>query len=427
MTDLLKLLILNDTEYITYLYNHELLKEYQTTTKTKNELGIDFLYYNQIKEYNGVYFMFYSNDKQEVFTKCEILMKPHYYFNDNIHNANDFTAIDSINVLTTFAELFKLPLSEIKVLNIEYGTNFLSHIKATDVITYATHQNKNIFITTSDNLRYSKISFKPNKRGQANKYKRSKFYAKGIQFPEYTDIDTLRYEIKSKETKYIKTQLNIHTYTDLLKQETYLTFAEKLLQEFKEVLILDADNIGNNLTPKEMIKLSKFNNPLFWEKKLQESKNSFNQNKKRYNILLNKTGTNLHQELTKTLEIKLTQLTKECAVSTTIEQQKECAYSTVYINGNGTNNNNYKCMVTNLDISMQNADSKMISTKGIKHYYDTNRKTFDLLVNKYLSNKWINSDVDKKIFEIYHNIRNTKSNSLIRQNRLYPKNQIQLF
>ena len=115
-------------------------------------------------------------------------MKPHYYFNDNRHNANDFKAIDCITVLTKFAELFKLPMNDIKVLNIEYGANFLSHTKATDVITYATHQNKNIFVSSSDNLRYSKISFKPNKRGQANKYKRSKFYAKGIQFSEYTDI-----------------------------------------------------------------------------------------------------------------------------------------------------------------------------------------------------------------------------------------------
>lgn len=73
---------------------------------------------------------------------------------------------------------------------------------------------------------------------------------------------------------------------------------------------------------------------------------------------------------------------------------------------------------------MQKKDSIFLSHTGFKHFYKTDRKVFDKIKLTDLSYRWYNSDLDKQILKIAHDIRNTDSNQAIKQIRLYPIQQI---
>ena len=85
MIDFLKLSIYCST-LIKYLENHVLL-QWVKDENSINFFDIEVIKTKTIKQYKGIYFCFYTN-------RIDILFKPHYYFNDNLPNANDFRAID---------------------------------------------------------------------------------------------------------------------------------------------------------------------------------------------------------------------------------------------------------------------------------------------------------------------------------------------
>lgn len=428
MIDFLKIVSF-DLELIQRVFNNSLLVDFSVYQKINKNFDSKPKEFNQatfIKEYKGIYFCFYTRlIKDEVtFTKLDILFKPHYYFNNNLHNANDFKAIDCINVLTEIKETFNLPVNELKILNIEFGLNAISPIQCKDLINYIFFHEKNQFYNLRD-LQFAKISYKPKNNGTANTYKQIKFYAKGLQFPQHTDSNTFRYEVKSKRSTYIKS-LGVKTYADLLKFETYNTFAENLIKEFEKILIIDADNTMQNLNEKEKEKLKKYLNPITWNKYLQGSRNSFTKHKKKYFELLDKTENNIHTNLKIIIQNKLNEL-KKGAILTPQQKTKKGAVLSINIMENCTHNQNKRCLVTGLDISMQKKDSFLLCINQIRNLYYTDKNKFDIIKNKHLSKKWIDAGIEKQIFEIYHNIRNKVSNSRIKQKRIYSENQIQLF
>lgn len=429
MLDFLKILIQN-IDIVDEVFKNNLLSDVSVHQKANKHFRKKPNEFNQakfIKEYKGVYFCFYLRtiDSDEVFTKLEILFKPHYYFNDNLHNANDFSVQNCIDVLNEFKTLFKLSANEMKIVNIEYGINAVSPICCKNLILHSIYHEKNQFLNMSG-LKYAKISYREKPNGTDNKYKQIKFYNKGVQYPQYINIDTFRFEVKSKTSPFIKKQ-GINTLSDLLHHKTYEKLSESILTEFSKVLIVDAENEMQNLTSKEQTKLTQYLNTIKWDKAIQGSKNLFNNDKIKYFALLDKTGNNVHNILKDIIKNKLRKLLKQCANLTPIKKVNSCAVLTTNIMQNGTQLNNGRCIVTRLDISMQKKGSSLLSTNQIRKLYKTDRKIFDEVKNKYLSKKWINADLETQFFEIYHNIRNAKSNREIKQKKLYPVHQQRLF
>ncbi|PQJ76970.1 type 2 periplasmic-binding domain-containing protein [Polaribacter glomeratus] len=411
MTDFLKILSY-DIEFAETLYKNPLLKTFSNIQKFSNKLDQENknIKSTYIKSYKEILFCFYTKD--EVFTKLEILFKPHYYFNDNLHNANDFTALDCIKTLTEIKNTFKFPASELYILNLEFGLNAISPIDIRDLISCAIYHEKNEFINSSDSLRFSKISFKHHKDGKANKYKQIKFYAKGFQFSQYVDNNTFRFEVKSKESKYIKT-LGIKTYADLLKVETYKTLADVIRLEFKKVLILDITSKVQNLTNKEHFKLNEYLNTIKWIKSLQCSRNLFSKHKIDYFRLLDKTKNNIHSKLNFIIDEKLNELLKPCAISTPKKIVKLCAISDVYIIGNCTLNNIKKCSVTGLDLSKEKEGSKYIKTTTLKYLREFDKKRFAEVCSLLLNNsKPYHTKYESDIIShLYKQVRNRFYNS----------------
>lgn len=267
------------------------------TSKRRNTHTFDRLQSKVIKVHKGISFIFYTG-------KLEIHFKPHYYKNNNDHNANDFSIKECMQTIKGFMNEFDIYEPEkLKIINLEYGLNALSPIPMKELIPSLTYHTKNPFIRTGD-LLYSKISSKPNKNGNTiNKYKMIKFYAKGIQFPQYADINTFRLEVKSKKSGFINT-LGIFTLADLLILSVYENMRLDLLKVSNELLILYS--VASKNSNKDL--LTKYENTIFWEKTLNKSRNIFNYHRNNYLKTLDRTGYNIHCKITETVTNKLNHL-----------------------------------------------------------------------------------------------------------------------
>ena len=305
MIDLLKLSITN-SELIHYFENHTLLDWYMTEDKI-NYFDLEVIKTKTVKHYKGIIFCFYSN-------RLEILFKPHYYHNNNLHNANDFNVIDCIKAITSLKTVFKIDLRLLKVVNIEFGINIISPIDVTKLVTYLLYHDKNEF-RTDNNLSFSKKSFKSNSKGLVNNYKIIKGYAKGLQFPEYCNRNTFRFEIKSKQSKYINT-LGIYTTNDLLNYSVYDCLGNEIIKEWNNVLLLDCETNFSHLKAIEQQKINSYLNTLTWFKISQDKyRNRFNKERNKYYNLINKIDDNLKKQLDKIIFYKI-EFLKKGAIST---------------------------------------------------------------------------------------------------------------
>lgn len=341
MIDFLKVLITNET--LIGKINANPLLIWHNKVERLSHFDFETVLSKQTKTYKGVLFCFYAN-------KIDVLFRPHYYFNDNLHNANNFSTDNCLKVINRLINELCLTeyTDELKIINIEYGINIVSPIDCKELVTFISYHGKNEF-KTDVGLAYSKKSYSETKNGTANKYKIIKAYNKGLQFPEYCDINTFRFEVKSKQSKYIK-QLGIETISDLLRPETYKILSNEILKEFDDVLILGNSQEYKTLTTKENNLLNKYLNPNNWFKVKQGHRNQFIKTKKRYLKLVNKTGYNIHAELKKIIIEKLKNLEQKGAFSTPIEKSQKGAYSTINIIGNCTPLPKQNYIITDKDI-----------------------------------------------------------------------------
>ena len=312
----------------------------------------------------------------------------------------------------------------------------MSPIDIKKLITFLLYHEKNEF-KTDIGLAFSKKSFRATTTGMINSYKIIKAYAKGLQFPQYTDINTFRFEVKSKKSKYIN-QMGIYTANDLLNYVCYLKMTTEIKKEFENVLLLDCETNYKSLTANEQVKINSYLNPLKWFNISQDTyRNRFNKEKTKYYNLVNKAENNLKKQLDKIVFDKL-EFLKTGATSQHNENIKSGAISPIFKGRICTQNDNRNiiknddvkksfCKVTGLDISMQKETSILLSHTGLKYYFENNKEIFEQIKIHYLSKVWHDSNFEIQIKEIAHNIRNTNSNQNIKQERIYKPQQFNMF
>ena len=394
MIDFIKLAVF-DTSLIERIRRKRGLEFYsQNRWKNKSEPVIKS---KTVKQYKGIVFYFYKN-------KLEIHFKPHYYFNDNLHNANDFTAMDCIGVFRELIQAFSIEdTTALKVINLEYGLNLLSPMDCQELLLYLSYHGTNKFYNDME-LLHSKKSYEPALKGKANTYKIIKAYAKGEQYPAYCDPDTFRFEIKSKQARYLN-EKGIYSLTDLLNKSTYKTLAGELLKEFREILILDNRPWiyeTGLFTVEVSNSLHKYSNPFFWNNLLKaKNQNGFTSHKQNYFQILEQTRGNIHVELEKVVLDKLGLLLREPDQPNNEDKNNE--YTDCSITG--------KCPVTGIDISMQKQTSRLLSDSGLRYYRQTNPELFEQIKNKYLPQKWKSSGLETQIKRIAISISNSYNNS----------------
>ena len=170
------------------------------------------------------------------FVFLEICVSPHYHFNNYKHNGNDFTPSNSIKSLIDifhYIGISKSEFEELKVCNIEFGINLLPDTDIKKLVDGLKFYKRTPFKV--QNYPYYKIT-------RATSYKQIKAYAKGLQFHDYPDyminINTFRFEVKSKQSKKIK-QYGIYTANDLMEIQTYVTLGQNILNEWENVLVIN--------------------------------------------------------------------------------------------------------------------------------------------------------------------------------------------
>lgn len=366
----------------------------------------------------------------------EINISPHYHFNQYQHNGNDFTpqeAIKTVSEIIIYLGIRHNEYNELKVVNIEFGLNINPETDIKNLI------NGLYF--------YKKTPFKVGdfpyfKKTDATTFKQIKAYAKGLQFlefPQYgVNLNTFRFEVKSKQSKNIS-KYGINTATDLLNIKTYNRLGQIIVDEWQQVLLINLDaeiNQSSDLKKDEVLIIKNAKRFDFWNELINEKhRNTFGLNKEKYFNLLQRKN-NLHTKVKGRIIDKLFEFSK-------------CAYSTQRTPVNRGNlhfdktiptliNLEYahfnRCLVTDLDISMQKKGSKYLCLGGLKYYKEKQPETYKKLTEKYLTEKQKRQNFERQNYFIAHNIRNAKTNLThnVRysrkrfEKRNYTPNQLQL-
>lgn len=361
--------------------------------------------------------------------RLEIAGSLHKFFNNGIHNANDFGFKFCIRVIEELESIFDLDLKECIIVNIEFGLNIIPCESVKDILVWLKFHEHNEF-RYFPGLQFAKMAGSFSKCGKINRYKTIKAYAKGLEpfgGKTYENPNTLRIEIQSHQSKYIN-KLGIYTLADLMDTTVYIRLGSLILKEWENVLLID------KTLPETNKKLYQYQNVDFWEKCLNEYRNKFASQKRNYYNLLKNYPENVHSKIQLLLKTKLETFEvelKNSAISTQLQlnqKNKSGAISTRLLgrvkNGSGAISNYVKmeiatrknkyCIVTGLEMHDQTPGTINLTERGVKWYYENEPETYKNELEILLTQKWLNKhrgELIKNYFaEIYHQIRNRKHN-----------------
>lgn len=358
------------------------------------------------------------------FRHVEICFSPHYYFNDDLHNGNDFSPVQCIKTLKEimkFLQISKDEITDFKVVNLEYGLNLQLDQSVPQLVNGLLYSNRKPFLINQ---------YETSKNTGNSKFKIIKAYDKGIQFkdlPQYQiNINTFRFEVKSKKSRFIN-DLGIYNLTDLLNLKKYNELFQSILNEWEKVLIINLE-IQNDV-----------NNFNYWSELINaKDRNEFTNSKKEYykNIA---TKDNLHLLIKCKIIDKITYLSKyayfpqEHPINTRKDIIQNSASILIKCESAYLEENNSVCLVTGLDISMQKKTSKYLCSTGLIYYLENEPETYRRLKDKYLTAEKRGLELRKQIYYLAHNIRNKKTNAEHNkrnnrqrfEQRNYPKHQLQ--
>jgi len=418
MIDFLKIQI-NDTNEIERLWARDELV-FHDYKERLSHFDFETLTTKSTKQYQGILFCKFE-------TKLEILLRPHYQFNHNLHNANDFGIADCIQLLQSLMRDLEIKAPEqYKIVNIEFGANLVLANYGKELVQYACYWKKTL-LQNLDDMAYFKRNSSPNLNGRTNNFKIIKLYSKGVQFPQFCNKNTIRFEIKSKQYKYIKT-LGVESFLDLLNVEVYSNLKNELVNASKHLLFLDQTIDTSKLDIREANQLKKYLNPFNWYKVGVAKGNGFWEQKKRYLGLLKRNDLDVHNDFTNELVKKLEKLSlkevdEKCMNSTPSNQsfQKRNMYEfhnsisgkppfLIFPNTN--------CQVTGMSLKNEgpftNPDQfpKYIRTKSLRHIREHDPDGYMELVEEFIPNKAKRPKFEKS--EIQHlakQIRNRHYNA----------------
>lgn len=390
----------------------------------------------RIAKYKGLMFI---NKKDKTYLKGSL----HKFFNDGLHNYNDFNFSDLVRTINRLQELFSINPAKVYLENLEFGVNIILPFTPDKVINSLVIHKGEPFKTVASKYTGGKGSAVECVHGNYI----IKIYDKGTQYDQNQNI--LRIEIKAIKMAYFQFyKIPIETLADLLKTDNLQGLSRLLLKMVNDCLFVDPSLLfQENINEPDKLILARGSNANYWNQLKPKSKNfekgnkdpDYNRTHKKYykelgrfENLLNKYESNLKTQIVKLTGDKLTDLLKVELLEPTKGGDKltDLIELPQYINegdkltdlnqSGGTNSplvysvnlslpKNRVCPVTGLDISMQKDSSKFLSIAGIKYYYLNDEKTFQLL-EKRLSNKWQSENLFTRITEIAHSIRNEFNN-----------------
>lgn len=362
--------------------------------------------------YNGLEFRIYDTGT------ITIQGSLHKYWNAGAHNYNDFDFKAFLSVLIDFQIKFNIDSGNCILRCLEVGININPIIETNEII-------ESCLLHKTKPFEYQKNSFEGKYKQVVHSQYIVKLYNKALQYNSKgfnISNKIMRFEIKYTKMEKLK-KLGIGTLKDICKIKVQ-AFKNELLNEWQNILFFDnttqIDTLCKNSQKEALLKYS---NPIFWTGLVENKQNeNFKYHKKQMQKIIFSNSKNIKEATAEIMSKKIdflidntTQIdtliiaSKKVVSNLENEFQKDCV-----------------CKVTGINISMQKKGSSLLSHTGLKYYFQNDKKVFEQIKRRYLSNRWHKSNFEKQIKEIAHNIRNTNSNQKIKQNRLYPKEQLNI-
>jgi hypothetical protein len=180
----------------------------------------------------------------------------HYYFNEGLHNYNDFRFSDIMEVVNEISNLFSIDV-ENDLNNLEFGVNIKLPFEPKLILdNLVTHKGQS-------------FSYESNNGKNYHQCKHTQFYIKiydkSLQFGLTEKI--LRFEIKAIKMQYLHNNgINIHHLKCLKNKAIYEPLGKLLAKVFNEILI-DCECIDTRLLSEaEKITYLKATNPNTWKR-----------------------------------------------------------------------------------------------------------------------------------------------------------------
>jgi hypothetical protein len=189
---------------------------------------------------------------------CFIEGSIHKFYNQGGANSNDFFYWQLTESLTEIETLFKRPLNDFVIENIEFGVNIKCKTPAKEVIkAIISNGNRRFAEMDVKNITIGKVCTKPGADYEL------KIYDKGKQ-AKTKEINLLRIEIKVKKMRFLE-DYGIKTLMSLFSREKIGLLGQILANMWAGLVYYDGSINEKNLTNKELLKLKDYQNPLFWE------------------------------------------------------------------------------------------------------------------------------------------------------------------
>ena len=258
--------ILNLPVSITELKKNKFL-EFTGNHNTKTGEYFD---YPLFAKFNGLEFLIRDNSKeikknpnlkQRIYVNLNGSI--HKYFNNGLHNYNDFHYTDLLNAVIDLCEKFKINPCITNLNNVEFGVNIIVPFDIKDflnsIISYGGSSFYPFNIDGAIGIECTKTNFY------------IKIYYKSLQYEQSENI--LRFEIKVRKMKFFEDKkINIKYLSDLLNPALFLPLGVILKTVFNEILLYDHSINETNLNDKELLILSNGRNTKFWEQLKPDSK-----------------------------------------------------------------------------------------------------------------------------------------------------------
>lgn len=227
--------------------------------------------------------------------RVEVKGSLHKFFNNGLHNADQFTVNSLLLTLDRLATEYGFDLLNSTINNIEFGVNIELPFPVSKVL---------------DNLIcYKNQPFQSDSHSQTPYYACNrqhytvKIYDKGKQ--KGMGENLLRFEIRVRKMQYFNgTGVQLGTLADLLNVSNYKPLGVLLVNAFNDILFDDPTINQKSLTAKERTLYLQCRNPRFWvspdgltQKQAAAHRQRISRNKGRFRALLQQHGSNWHRDV----------------------------------------------------------------------------------------------------------------------------------
>lgn len=326
----------------------------------------------------------------------------HKFWNNGIHNYNDFHLTNVLNIIDEWVNIFGAEILNAKIDNIEFGVNIKPPIQTDEIL-------RNVLLHKRVKFKTGTF-FNSNYKECAHEHYCIKIYDKALQYKQPNDILRI-------ECKYIRmvelNRIGIYSYKDLRKPEIYPELERMLIKKWNEVLFIDETIKRKGLKEKQRESLNNYLNPNYWLKIAKNETYRYNKEEIKYKNIVSKFSDNLQFQISNLINEKWQKLTDNFEIEKTESAKINHLYK-----GLNLAKTSKRCLITGLSIDMQKEESKFLCTSGVRYYFNNHKEIYLELLFSRLNKKWHNSELETQFYYIHHSIRNEYHNPIHNKKRI---------